>query len=110
MHYLIASQSVNCCISFKSYCLYARCFFLLFLYFSLAALSLSERGRAPVPGADKALAEEKTRVAATAEHGPFGRDRKGARKEDVVNLHRLLVATEKPRETSIAAEISNAAE
>jgi hypothetical protein len=90
-------------MSFRLCCLYARCFFLRRLNFSLAALSLSVSCRGP-PGAESTGPDEKERVAIDM-HGAVVRVRNGTRKEDVVSRHKLLVAFDKLRETSMVISI-----
>ena len=56
-------------------------------------------------GANRTGAEEKDRLDIAVIHGTIGRFKKGARKDEVVNVQRLLVAFERLRETSIIGDM-----
>jgi hypothetical protein len=55
--------------------------------------------------AERIGAEEKARVQAVVMQGAAVRERNGARKDEVVSLHRLLVAPVRLLETFIAVDI-----
>jgi hypothetical protein len=78
--------------------LYIWCFFFLLFIFSLASLSLDE-----VLGAKSTGIEEKERHAVVRGTETEVNDE---RKDDVVDLHKVLVTADSPRDTSMINEES----